>query len=222
MPIPDPPPTDARILRTPTPPAKHRASIAHWLRYLWDRGREEAEAPPMALELLARTGMDTGQRFTIDGDETLIGRQRSLDSGSRGIMLRDPTVSSRQAIIRRENGTLVLHHVSQATNPTLVNELPISSHVLRAGMCIRFGAVELDVQNREGFTISDLTKVFAIAPADVADIRSDTPTATPAPTPVRPQTEFPERPAPPNPWEPVSPPRRSCQSPPHSVRSPAL
>jgi len=47
-------------------------------------------------------------------------------------------------------------------------------------MCIRFGAVELDVQNREGFTISDLTKVFAIAPADVADIRSDTPTATPA------------------------------------------
>lgn len=178
MPIPDSPSSKARITRSPLRLAKHRGSIAHWLRYLWDRGQQKQEAAPMALELLARTGMDAGQRFTIDGDEILIGRKLSPTQESRGIMLHDPTVSSRQAIVRLENGTLVLHHAPQATNPTLVNERPISSHVLKAGLCIRFGAVELDVQNREGFTVSDLTKVFAVPPAEVIDIRSDSPTAS--------------------------------------------
>ncbi|MFP6639783.1 MAG: FHA domain-containing protein, partial [Myxococcota bacterium] len=126
-----------------------------------ERGRTRQSESAPVLELLAHEGDDAGQRFTVDGDEVMIGRQQEDEEQVRGILLRDPTVSSRQAVIRRQGGEWILHHLETATNPTLFDGETFVEVHLRVGSRIRMGRVLLEVCERPGIAISDLTDLFS-------------------------------------------------------------
>ena len=115
------------------------------------------------LELLAREGEDAGNRFTIDGDEVLVGRRLAESEQARGVLLRDATVSSRQALIRRDGEFFVLHSIEGTTNPTLLDGEVFDSARLRVGAMIRMGGVLLEVCQRSGVAISGLTHLFSSA-----------------------------------------------------------
>ena len=112
------------------------------------------------LELLAREGEDAGKRFTIDGDEVLVGRKLAESEQGRGVLLRDATVSSRQALIRRDGEFFVLHSIEGTTNPTLIDGEAFESSRLRVGTMIRMGGVLLEVCERSGVAISGLTQLL--------------------------------------------------------------
>ena len=93
--------------------------MSDWIRSLVGRNKERAIRSAV-VELLVLEGVDAGEQFTVDGDEVLIGRRLPASAKARGILLKDPTVSSKQAVIRRKGDELVIQHVAGATNPTLV------------------------------------------------------------------------------------------------------
>jgi pSer/pThr/pTyr-binding forkhead associated (FHA) protein len=114
------------------------------------------------VELLVLEGVDAGEQFTVDGDEVLIGRRLPASAEARGILLKDPTVSSKQAVIRRKGDSLVIQHLEGATNPTLVDGRPAHGEPLRVGSRVQIGRVHLEVRPSEGMAISHLTQVFSI------------------------------------------------------------
>ncbi|MBW2230098.1 MAG: FHA domain-containing protein [Deltaproteobacteria bacterium] len=125
-------------------------------------GRNKERAIRSAVvELLVLEGVDAGEQFTVDGDEVLIGRRLPASAKARGILLKDPTVSSKQAVIRRKGNELVIQHVAGATNPTLVDGRPAQGDPLRVGTRVQIGRVEMEVRASEGMAISDLTQVFS-------------------------------------------------------------
>jgi class 3 adenylate cyclase len=123
-----------------------------------NRGRE-ARSP--VVELLVLEGVDAGEQFTVDGDEILIGRRLPAAARARGILLKDPTVSANQAVIRRKGEGLVIQHLDGATNPTLVDGRPAHGEVLNVGSRIQIGRVRLEVRASQGMAISHLTQVFS-------------------------------------------------------------
>ncbi|MFT5697103.1 MAG: hypothetical protein ACI9QQ_003087, partial [Myxococcota bacterium] len=46
------------------------------------------------IDLLVLEGVDTGQKFTIDADEVIIGRRLNEADLTGGVLLRDSTVSA--------------------------------------------------------------------------------------------------------------------------------
>jgi pSer/pThr/pTyr-binding forkhead associated (FHA) protein len=123
--------------------------------------KDAPEVPSPVLELLVHEGADAGEVFTVDGDEVMIGRRLPEGRHGRGILLKDPTVSARQAVIRRRNATVLIQHMSGATNPTLVDGEPAEGALLRPGSWIDIGRVRIEVRERDGFAISHLTQVFS-------------------------------------------------------------
>ena len=121
------------------------------------------------LELLALEGLDAGTRFTLDGDRVLIGRRLDESEQVRGILLRDPTVSARQAVIRREGPLFVLSPFEGTTNPTLLDGDAVDSAVLSEGARIRMGGVVLEVCQRPGLTLSGLTQIHPDIPDVVTE-----------------------------------------------------
>ena len=124
-------------------------------------GREHAadrgpEAP--ILELLVLTGADAGQRFTLSGDESAIGRRLASEQVRGGVLLRDATVSARQAVVRNQEDGPLIEHEAEATNPTRVNGAPIQAARLRPGDHIEFGEVEIEVCSRGGASLRELTE----------------------------------------------------------------
>lgn len=108
------------------------------------RGR--ARGP--TLELRVREGADRGLVLRIDAaspGERVIGRRSDGRPPAGTLALRDPTVSTRQAVVRREGGAFTLEHVDGARNPTLLNGDPVTRRALRSGDTIRMGAVVLEV-----------------------------------------------------------------------------
>jgi len=104
-------------------------------------------------------GVDAGQRFTVDGAEVMVGRSLPGGRHGRGVLLRDPTVSSCQALIRRQQGAAVIEHQSGATNPTLVNGRSVATQALGAGDRIQMGRVVMEVRAHEGVALSGLTRM---------------------------------------------------------------
>lgn len=148
--------------------------MSSWLRSLIQRRSDEPKLAPV-VELLVREGVDAGEVFTVDGDEVMIGRRLPAGEKGRGILLKDPTVSSRQAMIRRRAGILRLEHVEGATNATLLDGQPAKGEPLQHGSRIQIGRVEMEVREREGLAISHLTQVFsANARADSASVLLET------------------------------------------------
>src|SRR5690606_11656600 len=74
--------------------------------------------PPAAIEwrLSVRTGPDTGRVEKLaDGDQVLIGR-----APEARLLLQDPRVSSRHALVRREGDRVTVQDLGSA-NGTLIN-----------------------------------------------------------------------------------------------------
>ncbi|MCH7868064.1 MAG: FHA domain-containing protein [Myxococcales bacterium] len=115
------------------------------------------------IELLVLEGTDTGQKFTVDANEVMIGRRLGDSELPGAILLHDSSVSTRQAVIRQTNGSFVIEHLSEASNPTLVNGSSIQSAILVAGSQIQIGRILMDVRNREGTALADFTERYAPA-----------------------------------------------------------
>ena len=133
------------------------------------RGSGAGDDSAPLLELLVLEGEDAGNRFTLDGDEILVGRRLTESEESRGILLRDETVSSRQAQIRRDGDLFFLQPLEGTTNPTLLDGEPIESAPLRVGGRIRMGGVLLEVCQRSGVAISGLTQWLPPAEESTSD-----------------------------------------------------
>lgn len=136
--------------------------MSSWLKSLIQRraARPGGETAPV-LELLVLEGLDAGEVFTVDGDEVMIGRRLRDEERGRGVKLKDATVSSRQAVIRRKGAGVTLQHLEGAKNPTLVDGKPARGGELRHGSRIQIGRVVIEVRAREGIAISHLTQHFS-------------------------------------------------------------
>jgi pSer/pThr/pTyr-binding forkhead associated (FHA) protein/class 3 adenylate cyclase len=114
------------------------------------------------MELLVIEGRDAGQQFTLDGDEILIGRRLDDSQRQRGVVLHDPTVSGHQAVVRRQNGGLVIDQLPGTTNPTLIDGRPADGVELEPGSRITMGRTLMEVRSHDGLALSHLTQAFAV------------------------------------------------------------
>ncbi len=105
-------------------------------------------------DLLVLEGDDAGQQFTIDAPEISLGQSKPRGSEADAILLRDRTVSSQQAVILATDHAVRIEHRPGATNPTLVNDQPISSQPLAVGDHIQMGRVVLEVRAHEGASLT--------------------------------------------------------------------
>ena len=133
--------------------------MKHWRRS--KRDKASGGASPEGLELLVLEGADTGQRFSVDAEQTVIGRQLTEDERPGGILLHDTTVSSRQAMIRRDGGQYVIHHLAQATNPTLLNGIAVRTGVLVPGSKIQLGHILIEVRRNQGTALHVFTQRYS-------------------------------------------------------------
>ncbi len=131
--------------------------LADWLKVF--RKKKRAATPGQVLELLVLEGEDAGDNFTIDANNIAITRGTSRSDQQDAILLRDPTVSGQQAMIRRTDDTTVIEHNRGATNPTLVNGRAITSSPIGPGDKIQIGRVILEVRARKGFTLRTLKEL---------------------------------------------------------------
>ena len=134
--------------------------MGRFFRSRVDRDSDDGGQAAPILELLALEGQDAGTRFTLDGDQILIGRRLDESEQVRGILLRDPTVSARQALVKRDGPLFVLCSLEGTTNPTLLDGDAFESAVLSVGVRIRMGGVVLEVCQRPGLAISGLTQIL--------------------------------------------------------------
>ncbi|MFT5442747.1 MAG: pSer/pThr/pTyr-binding forkhead associated (FHA) protein/class 3 adenylate cyclase [Myxococcota bacterium] len=138
-----------------------------WLVKRWLRSRKKktgsSGTSSAGIDLLVLEGVDTGQKFTIDADEVIIGRRLNEADLTGGVLLRDSTVSARQARILHERGNYTIEHLAEATNPTMVNGSSVQSAMLVPGTQIQIGRILLDVRSREGTPLLDFTQLYAPA-----------------------------------------------------------
>jgi pSer/pThr/pTyr-binding forkhead associated (FHA) protein len=136
-------------------------ALKRWLRSGIKKTAESEDR--RGIELLVLAGVDTGQKFTIDADEVTIGRVLDDSELTGGVLLRDATVSARQALIRYEHGDYTVVHLQEATNPTMVNGDAVDSAILIPGSRIQIGRVVLDVRANDGTGLTDFTQRYAPA-----------------------------------------------------------
>ena len=91
--------------------------MARWFGSSRTRKSKIEGDPPkdVVFELLVLEGEDAGRSFAIDGDVVSIRRGTTSVSAPGQILLTDPTVSSRQAWIRRSPEGLFIEHREDAT-----------------------------------------------------------------------------------------------------------
>lgn len=124
-----------------------------WLGF---KKKDPTSETSLVLELFVLEGEDAGQQFTIDASEVAITRGKPRSGQPGAILLRDPTISGRQAIVRTEGGQTLIEHLSGATNATLVNGKVIDVQEIVPGDQIQMGRVLLEVRTRDGFALGTL------------------------------------------------------------------
>ncbi len=147
-------------------PRCREARLSTWLT-AWRR-REEPDATDRVLELLGVAGADAGSRFTLEGEEILIGRGEP-ESGQVGVIrLADRSVSRRQAIIRRDANGTTIEHVPGAANPLRINGRETTRAPLVEGDRVELGRVVLEVRTRPGLNLTGIADSSAgtLVPAD--------------------------------------------------------
>lgn len=115
----------------------------------------------MAKLVILNQGM-TGRAFDVNVDRTTVGRVEE-----NTFQIADASVSSRHAEILLQGSDLLIRDLN-STNGTFINGEKISEAVLKPGQTLRFGQVELK--------IDDGQPIAATAPAP-------TPVSSPAPAP---------------------------------------
>ncbi len=149
--------------------------MARWFGSSRTRKSKIEGDPPkdVVFELLVLEGEDAGRSFAIDGNVVSIRRGTTSVSAPGQILLTDPTVSTRQAWIRRSPEGLFIEHREDATNPTFVNDREVSHARIRAGDRISFGRTVLEVCTRSEISMSEPPPML-----DPADIQPDDPGVT--------------------------------------------
>ncbi len=129
------------------------------------------------LELLVVEGPDAGSQYTVDGETVLIGRGIAQQARTGEVRLRDPSVSSEQAVIHVSGSDAVLEHRVGATNDTRLNGRPIQRSAIRVGDRIQVGRTVLEVRSRPGIALTDLLSApRPVADAVTADLTSESTT----------------------------------------------
>lgn len=126
---------------------KGRSRRKGWLASIWSRGSGDDEAE-LEYDLVVLEGADAKATFPVDRPEIQIGRAAPGSKGSAGIQLTDRSVSSKHALLSRENGRITIQHLPSATNPTLVNGRRIKRKRIRDGDRIVLGLVVLELRAR--------------------------------------------------------------------------
>jgi pSer/pThr/pTyr-binding forkhead associated (FHA) protein len=122
-------------------------------------------------------GTQAGTVTVLRGPVIELGRGAPETSGNGVIRVADQTVSSRQAVLYREDGAYALQHSATAKNPTLVNGQPCARVRLAPGDQISIGSVTLQVRARR--PPEDRTMLFdaptepaqRMAPTDATIVR---------------------------------------------------
>jgi hypothetical protein len=117
----------------------------------------------MAKLVILNQGM-TGRAFDVNVDRTTVGRVEE-----NTFQIADASVSSRHAEILLQGSDLLIRDLN-STNGTFINGEKISEAVLKPGQTLRFGQVELK--------IDDGQPIAATAPAP-------TPVSSPVPAPAK-------------------------------------
>ncbi len=128
--------------------------MSTWLT-AW-RNREDPGSADSIIELLVVAGADAGDRFTLEGDEILIGRGEPESGQVGAIRLTDRSISRRQAFIRRDAGGTFLEHIPGAANKLRVNGVETGRARLAAGDRIELGRVAMEVRTRPGLNLTGL------------------------------------------------------------------
>jgi pSer/pThr/pTyr-binding forkhead associated (FHA) protein len=132
--------------------------VSTWLK-AW-RNRDEREPTGPIMELLVVAGTDAGNRFTLEGDEVLVGRGKPESGQTDVIRLEDKSISRKQAWIRRDASGTSIEHIGSASNPTFVNGLAVGRARLAVGDRIEMGRVAIDVRARDGMNLRALTEIM--------------------------------------------------------------
>lgn len=105
---------------------------------------EELFDQSSAAYLVIKQGQQMGKRLEIWKTITTIGRSRECD-----IFLEDLAVHRKQAsIVKTTEGYLL--HDDHGSGDTLVNDLPVNSHILEDGDILCFGNTRLTFSGQEG------------------------------------------------------------------------
>ncbi|MFQ5417325.1 MAG: FHA domain-containing protein [Myxococcota bacterium] len=107
-------------------------------------------------EFVVLEGADVGEQFTLDAPVIEISRGAARAGRRDAILLREPTVSARQATIRATPDGLVIEHRSEAENATQVNGRRIDRQKLEEGDQIRMGRALLQLRARDGVAFNSL------------------------------------------------------------------
>ena len=119
----------------------------------------------MAKLVILNQGM-TGRTFELNVDRTTVGRVEE-----NTFQIADASVSSRHAEILLQGSELLIRDLN-STNGTFINGEKISEAVLKSGQTLRFGQVELKIDDGQPLPAA------ASAPAPVS-------ASAPAPTPAK-------------------------------------
>ncbi len=119
----------------------------------------------MAKLVILNQGM-TGRTFDLNVDRTTVGRVEE-----NTFQIADPSVSSRHAEILLQGSEILIRDLN-STNGTFINGDKISEAILKPGQTLRFGQVELKIDDGQ-----------PLPAASAAPIPPPVPGATPAPAP---------------------------------------
>jgi len=116
----------------------------------------------MAKLVILNQGM-TGRTFDLNVERTTVGRIEE-----NAFQIADASVSSRHAEILLQGSELLVHDLN-STNGTFINGGKISEAILKPGQVLRFGQVELKIDDGQPLPAATpaLTPVSAPAPAPV-------------------------------------------------------
>lgn len=143
--------------------------MSTWLT-AW-RNREDQGSASGIIELLVVAGADAGDRFTLEGDEVLIGRGEPESGQIGAIRLTDRSISRRQALIRRDASGTTLEHIPGASNPTRVNGVEAVCARLAVGDRIELGRVVIEVQMRSGLNLTGIAEPTGIGATEATELR---------------------------------------------------
>ncbi|MEI8292119.1 MAG: FHA domain-containing protein [Verrucomicrobiota bacterium] len=112
----------------------------------------------MAKLVILNQGM-TGRTIDLTAERTTVGRVED-----NTFQISDPSVSSRHAEILLR-GTDIIIKDSNSTNGTLIDGERISEAALKPGQILRFGQVELKIDDGKPLAATTSTPATAMAPA---------------------------------------------------------
>jgi pSer/pThr/pTyr-binding forkhead associated (FHA) protein len=138
-----------------------------WLASVLGRGSGRDHSA-LEYDLVVIEGADARASFPIDRPEIQIGRATPGSEGSAGIQLTDRSVSSKHALLSREDGRITIQHLPSATNPTLVNGRRVKRKRLRDGDRIVLGLAVLELRARPLAQPKRAHSADQIAPSDLA------------------------------------------------------